>query len=159
MPIPEPSPLPVAGARHCPRCDVEGGSTILLTNPFLGKAFPMRTAANATSLPLTSLSQKSPESPGACMQFARNNHICGGVYGIKDSQLGDGPMNLPLELQRRLDRRWSARFGMSKQRSRPAPCAAMARTVVKAQAPAVRAGQPALEHSAPASCSTRRLVI
>jgi hypothetical protein len=47
------------------------------------------------------------------MQFARNNHICGGVYGIKDSQLGDGPMNLPLELQRRLDRRWSARFAMS----------------------------------------------
>ena len=34
-------------------------------------------------------------------------------------------MDLPLELQRRLDRRWSARFGMSEQGSRPAPCAAM----------------------------------
>jgi hypothetical protein len=40
-------------------------------------------------------------------------------------QLGDGPMNLPLELQRRLDRRWSARFGMSEQGSRPDLCAAM----------------------------------
>jgi hypothetical protein len=34
-------------------------------------------------------------------------------------------MNLPLELQRRLDRQWSARFGVSDQGSRPAPCAAM----------------------------------
>ena len=34
-------------------------------------------------------------------------------------------MDLPLELQRRLDRRWSARFGMSEQGSRPDPCAAM----------------------------------
>jgi hypothetical protein len=34
-------------------------------------------------------------------------------------------MNLPLELQRSLDRRWSARFGMSEQGSRPDPCAAM----------------------------------
>jgi hypothetical protein len=96
------------------------------------------------------------------MQFARNNHICGGVYGIKDSQLGDGPMNLPLELQRRLDRRWSARFAMSEQGSRPAPCAAMVRTVVKAQAPAVnlRVGHPVPdEGSGPASCSTRQLVI
>src|SRR5450631_2628545 len=136
-----------------------GGSTILLTNPFLEKAFPMRTAANATSLPLTSLSQKSPESPGACMQFARNNHICGGVYGIKDSQLGDGPMNLALELQRRLDRRWSARFRMSEKGSRPTP---MVRTVAKAQAPAValRAGHRVPdEGSGPASCSSRQLVI
>ena len=93
------------------------------------------------------------------MLFARNNHICGGVDGIKDSQLGDGPMNLPLELQRRLDRRWSARFGMSEQGSRPAPCAAMVKTMVKAQAPAVQAGQPALEHSAPSLCSTRQLEI
>jgi len=53
------------------------------------------------------------------------HHIGGGVYGIKDSQPGDGPMNLPLELQRRLDRRWSARFGVSEQGSRPDPCAAM----------------------------------
>ena len=118
----------------------------------------MRTAANATSLPLTSLSQKSPELPRACRQFARNNHICGGVYGIKDSQLGDGPMNLPLELQRLLDRRWSARFRISEQGSRPAP---MVRTVVKVQAPAVnlRIGHPVPEDSGPASCSTRQLVI
>ena len=34
-------------------------------------------------------------------------------------------MDLPLELQRRVDRRWSARFGMSEQGSRPDPCAAM----------------------------------
>jgi hypothetical protein len=34
-------------------------------------------------------------------------------------------MNLPLELQRRLDRRWSARFRISEQGSRPDPCAAM----------------------------------
>jgi hypothetical protein len=34
-------------------------------------------------------------------------------------------MNLPLELQRRLDRRWSARFGVSDQGSRAAPCAAV----------------------------------
>jgi hypothetical protein len=53
------------------------------------------------------------------MQFAGNNRICGGVYGIRDSQLGDGPMNLPLELQRRLDRRWSARFRTSEKGSRP----------------------------------------
>jgi hypothetical protein len=84
----------------------------------------MRTTANATSLPPTPLSQKSPEIPRACRQFARNNHICGGVYG-SEIQLGDGPMNLPLELQRSLDRRWSARFGMSEQGSRPDPCAAM----------------------------------
>jgi hypothetical protein len=93
------------------------------------------------------------------MQLARNNHICGGVYGIKDSQLGDGPMNLPLELQRRLDRRWSARFRMSEQGSRPAP---MVRTVVKAQAPAVNlgVGHPApAEGSGPASCLTRQVVI
>ena len=38
---------------------------------------------------------------------------------------GDRPMNLPLELQRRLDRRWSARFGISEPGSRPDPCAAM----------------------------------
>jgi hypothetical protein len=76
-------------------------------------------------------------------------------------QLGDGPMNLPLELQRRLDRRWSARFGMSEQGSRPAPRAAMVRTVVKARAPAVslRVGHPVPEDSGPASCSTRQLVI
>jgi hypothetical protein len=43
----------------------------------------------------------------------------------QDSQLGDGPMNLALELQRRLDRRWSARFRISEQGSRPDPCAAM----------------------------------
>ena len=34
-------------------------------------------------------------------------------------------MDLPLELQRRLDRRWSARFGISEPGSRPGPCAAM----------------------------------
>ena len=34
-------------------------------------------------------------------------------------------MDLPLELQRRLDRRWSARFGVSDQGSRPDPRAAM----------------------------------
>ena len=34
-------------------------------------------------------------------------------------------MNLPLELQRRLDRRWSARFGMSERGSRPGPYVAM----------------------------------
>ena len=34
-------------------------------------------------------------------------------------------MDLPLELQRRLDRRWSARFGISEQGSRPDPSAAM----------------------------------
>jgi len=34
-------------------------------------------------------------------------------------------MDLPLELQRRLDRRWSARFGISEQGSRPDACAAM----------------------------------
>jgi len=34
-------------------------------------------------------------------------------------------MDLPLELQRRLDRRWAARFGTSEQGSRPDPCAAM----------------------------------
>jgi hypothetical protein len=70
-------------------------------------------------------------------------------------------MNLPLELQRRLDRRWSARFGMSEQGSRPAPCAAVVRTVVKAQAPAVnlRVEHPVPEDSRPASCSTRQLVI
>jgi hypothetical protein len=100
------------------------GRTILLINPFLGKVFPMRTAANATSPP-ASLSQKSPELPRSCRQFARNNHICGGVYGIRDHSLGDDPMNLPVELQRRLDRRWSARFGMSEPGSRPDPCAAM----------------------------------
>jgi hypothetical protein len=73
-------------------------------------------------------------------------------------QLGDGPMNLPLELQRRLDRRWSARFRMFEKGSRPAP---MVRTVVEAQAPAVnlRVGHPAPEDSGPASCSTRQLVI
>src|SRR5260221_5643732 len=80
------------------------------------------------------------------------------LWGQK-SQFGDDPMNLPVELQRRLDRRWFARFGMSKQRSRPAPCAAMVRTVVKAQAPAVRARHPALEHAAPSSCSTRQVAI
>jgi hypothetical protein len=70
-------------------------------------------------------------------------------------------MNLPVELQRRLDRRWSARFGMPKQRSRPAPCAATVRTMVKAQAPAVnlRVGHPVPEDLGPASCSTRQLVI
>jgi hypothetical protein len=67
-------------------------------------------------------------------------------------------MNLPLELQRRLDRRWSARFRISEQGSRPAP---MVRTVVKVQAPAVnlRIGHPVHEDSGPASCSTRQLVI
>lgn len=35
-------------------------------------------------------------------------------------------MDLPIELQRRLDRRWSARFGVSDQGSRPTRCAAMA---------------------------------
>ena len=30
-------------------------------------------------------------------------------------QLGNGPMNLPVELQRRLGRRWSARFRMPQQ--------------------------------------------
>jgi hypothetical protein len=30
-------------------------------------------------------------------------------------QLGEGPMNLPVEVQRRLDRRWSARFGIPQQ--------------------------------------------
>jgi hypothetical protein len=34
-------------------------------------------------------------------------------------------MNLPVELQRRFDQRWAVRFGMSKQGSRPDPCAAM----------------------------------
>jgi hypothetical protein len=54
-------------------------------------------------------------------------------------------MNLPLELQRRLDRQWFARFGMPERGSRPDPCA------VKAQAPAVDfpAQHPALEDSAP----------
>jgi hypothetical protein len=52
------------------------------------------------------------------------HHIGGGVYWIT-IQLGDDPMNLPLELQRRLDRRWSSRFGRSEQGSRPGPCAAM----------------------------------
>ncbi len=67
-------------------------------------------------------------------------------------------MNLPLELQRRLDRRWSARFRRSEQGSRPAP---MVRMVVAAQAPAVnfRVEHPALEDSGPASCSTRPLAI
>jgi hypothetical protein len=70
-------------------------------------------------------------------------------------------MNLPLELQRRLDRRWSARFGMSKQRSRPTLGTAMVGTVVKVQAPAVngRVGHPAPEGSAPSLCSSRRLGI
>ena len=63
-------------------------STILLINPFLRKAFPMLTAANATSLPLTSLSQKSPELAGACMQFAGNNHICGGVLWDQGFSIG-----------------------------------------------------------------------
>jgi hypothetical protein len=103
----------------------ERGRTILLINPFLGKVFPMRTAANATSPPLASLSQKSPELPRSCRRFASNNHICGGVYGIRNHSLGDDPMNLPVELQRRLDRRWSARFGMSEPGSRADPCAAM----------------------------------
>jgi hypothetical protein len=74
-PMTEPAPA----VDDCPRCDVERGdrkpqryigggrcqrgSTILLINPFLRKAFPMRTAANATELLLTSLSQKSPELP------------------------------------------------------------------------------------------------
>jgi hypothetical protein len=30
---------------------------------------------------------KSPELPRACRQFARNNHICGGVYGIRNHSL------------------------------------------------------------------------
>ena len=132
-----------------------GGSTILLTNPFLGKAFPMRTAANATSLPLTSLSQKSPESPGACMQFARNNHICGGVYGIKDSQLGDGPMNLPLDLQRRLDRRWSARFRMSEQGlARSAVAHPCSKPNLRADLPAAAAY--ALSETASRDCDSTR---
>ena len=75
VPMTEPAPA----VDDCPRCDVERGdckpqrhigggrcqrgSTILLINPFLRKAFPMRTAANATALLLTSLSQKSPELP------------------------------------------------------------------------------------------------
>jgi hypothetical protein len=64
-------------------------------------------------------------------------------------------MNLPVELQRRFDQRWAARFGMSERGSSPAPCAAMVRTVVKTQAPAVnlRVGHPVPEDSA--SCSTR----
>jgi hypothetical protein len=37
-------------------------------------------------------------------------------------------MHLPVELQRCLDRRWSARFGMPEQGSRPDPCAAMIAT-------------------------------
>jgi hypothetical protein len=109
------------------------------------------------------------------------HHIGGCVYGIK-IQLGDGPMNLPIELQRRLDRRWSARFGVSDQGSRPALCAAMVSAesrslerakspppstamikcmVVKAQAPALnfRAGHPALAESDPASYSTHQLEI
>jgi hypothetical protein len=68
-------------------------------------------------------------------------------------------MNLPLELQRRLDRRWSARFRRSEQGSRPAP---MVRTVVKAQALAVnlRVEHPVPdENSGPASCSTRQFAI
>jgi hypothetical protein len=66
---------------------------------------------------------KSAGAPAPIMRM--EHHIGGGVYGIKDSQLGDGPMNLPLELQRRFDRRWSARFGVSEQGSRSEPCAAM----------------------------------
>jgi len=75
----------------------------------------MRTVANATSLPLTSLSQKSPELPRACRQFTRNKPYL--RRRLSEIQLGDGPMNLPVELQRRLDRRWSARFGMPEQGS------------------------------------------
>src|SRR5450432_2259593 len=158
MPIPEPSPCP-SQARATARDATSRGQHDLADKSFPEKSISYAYRCQRNVSAADSLSQKSPELPGACMQFARNNHICGGVYGIKDSQLGDGPMNLALELQRRLDRRWSARFRMSEKRSRPAPCAAMARTVVKAQAPAVRAGQPVLEYSAPASCSTRRLVI
>jgi len=48
-------------------------------------------------------------------------------------------MDLPIELQRRLDRRWSARFGVSDQGSRPDPCAAMvsaaSRRLERAKAP------------------------
>jgi len=33
-------------------------------------------------------------------------------------QLGDGPMNLPVELQRRFDQRWAARFGVPERGSR-----------------------------------------
>src|SRR6266436_7946249 len=66
------------------------------------------------------------------------HHIGGCVDGIK-IQLGDGPMDLPIELQRRLDRRWSARFGVSDQGSRPDPCAAMvsaaSRRLERAKAP------------------------
>jgi len=40
----------------------------------------------ATSLPLTSVSQKSSELPRACGEFARNNHICGGVHGDRKSE-------------------------------------------------------------------------
>jgi hypothetical protein len=69
-------------------------------------------------------------------------------------------MNLPLELQRRLDRRWSARFGMSKQRSRPDLLRCYGQNGGQgSQAPAIRAGQPALEHLAPSLCSTRQLEI
>jgi hypothetical protein len=74
----------------------------------------------------------------------REHNIGGGVYGIK-MQLGDDPMNLPLELQRRLDRRWSARFGMPERGSRPEPCAAMIGTKSRNLEGAILADGPSRE--------------
>ena len=65
--------------------------------------------------------QKYREHAGS----SQGTTISAAAFMGSEIQLGDGPMNLPLELQRSLDRRWSARFGMSEQGSRPDPCAAM----------------------------------
>jgi hypothetical protein len=121
-----PMTKPPLAVDNCPRCDVERGdckpqratlaaghcqrgSTILLINPFLRKAFPMRAAADARSLLLILLFAKKPGITESLHTIRWNNHICGGVYGSNKS--GDGPMNLPVELQRRFDQRWAARFG------------------------------------------------
>jgi hypothetical protein len=54
-------------------------------------------------------------------------------------------MNLPVELQRRLDRRWSARFGMSEQGSRPDPCAAVVGADSRNLEKAIFSGGPSRE--------------
>ena len=54
----------------------------------------------------------------ASMQAVRYEQtISAAAFMGSEIQLGDGPMNLPVELQRRLDGRWSARFGMPEQGS------------------------------------------
>jgi hypothetical protein len=67
-------------------------------------------------------------------------------------QLGDGPMNLPVELQRRLDRRWSARFGMPQQAEQSiinARTAADITRVVEQTGIPVERGDPAPEPRQP----------